>query len=153
MNLRLFFVTLLIVLPGAAGCGAPQPPMACTEETFPGWDDGDFTLAYCEELGLVCNEAVTLADACPAFLVELETYFDEFLVPELMKRLPYLPWQIDIEALVERLFGRLSGGCDRIDILDQVATCQPAGNEGEACLEDADCSQGLVCQEEICAVP
>jgi len=153
MNARLICATLLIVSMGAIGCGAPQPPMACTEEAFPGWENGDFRLAYCEELDMVCNEGVTLADECPAFLEELEVYFREFLIPELTQRLERFPWEIDLEALADHLFGRLSGGCTRVDILEEVGTCQPVGNEEDACLEDADCREDLVCLEGMCLLP
>jgi len=109
MNARLICATLLIVSMGAIGCGAPQPPMACTEEAFPGWENGDFRLAYCEELDMVCNEGVTLADECPAFLEELEVYFRDVLIPELTERLERFPWEIDLEALAQSLNMSYSG--------------------------------------------
>jgi hypothetical protein len=153
MNARLICVTLLIAGMGAFGCGAPEPPLACTEEAFPWWEGEDFTIAYCEELDMVCNEAVTLAEECPDFLIDLEAYFQDFLIPQLTERLEVLPWQIDLEALVNRLFDHLSGGCTQVDILDQVGTCQPPGNEEDACVEDADCRADLSCEGGMCLLP
>ena len=153
MSARLICATLLIVSMGAIGCGAPQPPMACTQEEFPWWEHGDFMRNYCEELDMVCNEAVTFGDECPEFIEELEVYFRDVLIPQLTERLEVLPWEIDLEALVDHLFGRLSGGCTRIDILSEVGTCQPVGNEEDACLEDADCREDLVCIEGMCLPP
>jgi hypothetical protein len=153
MNARILCATLLIIGMGTMGCGAPEPPLACTEEAFPGWEGADLTLAYCEELDMVCNEAVTVGSECPEFLEELEVYFREVLIPELTARLEFSPWEIDLEALVDRLFERLSGGCSHIDVLGEFGTCQPAGGLEDPCLEDVDCLEDLVCLEEMCLLP
>ncbi len=153
MNARLICATLLIIGMGTIGCGAPEPPLACMDEPFPWWEEGDFVLEYCSEMDMVCNEAVTLADECPGFLEELEVYFREFLIPQITERLEYLPWEVDLEGLVDYLFIRLSGGCAQVNALAELGTCQPAGNEEDPCLEDADCREDLVCLEEMCLPP
>lgn len=148
------FATMLIIGMGVMGCGAvPEPPLACTEEGLPWYPEGEFTLEYCQALGLVCNEAVTLADECPAFVDELEVYIREVLVPMMSDWFSFLPSFIDLEELVAMLFDQYVGVCGEVEFLDEFGTCQPRGDQGEACAEEADCLAGLACVEGLCVVP
>ena len=155
MKGKLFFSLAWVILVGAIGCGAPQPPLPCSDEplplSYPATQIPDFTLEYCEELGLVCNEAVTLADECPAFVSDLMQYFEEVLIPILVEKLRYLPWQIDVERLLGYLFTRLQGACAHTEILDQIGTCQLPGDVSAPCDENADCLEGLVCMYGYCS--
>jgi hypothetical protein len=154
MKIRLICAALLIVGFGSAGCGAvPEPPLACSEEGFQWWGEGDFSFQFCQAFGMECNEAVTLADECPAFVDELEGYIREVLVPMIRDHLPFIPSFIDIDELVAMLFDQYVGVCGEIDFLDQVGTCQPLGGEGDPCVEDEDCFGDLACVEGVCAAP
>ena len=154
MKTQLICAALLIIGVGAVGCGAvPEPPLACTEEVIQWGEHGGFSFQYCEALGMECNEAVTLTDECPAFVDELEGYIRDVLVPMIGDSLPFIPSFIDIDELVVMLFDRYVGVCGEVEFLDEVGTCQPLGNEGDVCAEDADCLGDLACSEGICAVP
>ncbi len=154
MKTQLICAALLIIGVGAVGCGAvPEPPLACTEEVIQWGEHGGFSFQYCEALGMECNEAVTLADECPAFVDELEGYIRDVLVPMIGDSLPFIPSFIDIDELVAMLFDRYVGVCGEVEFLEEVGTCQPRGNEGDVCAEDADCLGDLACSEGLCAVP
>lgn len=156
MKNRLFFSALALVWI-AAGCGAPEPPMPCTEQPLH-WrqqveQSREITFEYCDAFDRVCNEAVTLADTCPGFVSELEQYFAEVLIPILSDKLEHLPWHIDIDRLAGLLFDRLQGACGEVDLLDQIGTCQAAGDVGAPCAEESDCMEGLFCLDNVCQVP
>ena len=158
MKAGVISATLLIIAVGAMGCGAvPEPPLACTDEEFTVGDHGDFSFAYCEALGMVCNEAVTAADKCPGFVVELEAYIREVLLPMISDELSFLPSFFDVEELVamvfDHYFDQYAGVCGEIESLDEIGTCQCLGNLEDPCAEDADCLGDLVCLEETCTVP
>jgi hypothetical protein len=151
MKTQLICAALLIIGMGAVGCGAvPEPPLACTDEELQWGDHGGFSLQYCQALGMECNEAVTLADECPAFVAELEEYIGGVLIPMMTD---WLPSYINAEELFAELFAQYVGACGEIEFLEEVGTCQPLGNEGDVCAEDADCLGDLACSEGICAVP
>ncbi len=155
MKAGLIYATLLIIGMGAMGCGAvPQPPLACTEQEFEWGGHGGMTLQYCQAFGMECNEAVTLADECPAFVDELEGYIRNVLVPMMTDWLSsFLPSYIDVDELVATLFDDYVGVCGEVELLDQVGTCQPLGNVAAPCAEDADCLGDLACLEGVCSVP
>lgn len=153
MKNRMLLAALLVPLI-FAGCGAPQPPMPCTEQPLH-WrqqveQSREITFEYCEAVDRVCNEAVTLADTCPGFVSDLEQYFEEVLIPILSEKLRYLPWHVDIDRLADLLFDRLQGACGEVDLLDRIGTCQAAGDVGAPCAEDADCLEGLLCTDNVC---
>ena len=151
MKAGLIYATLLIIGMGAMGCGAvPEPPLACTDQELQWGDHGGFTLQYCQALGMVCNEAVTLADECPAFVDELEEYIGGVLIPMMTDTLPSY---IDAGELFAELFDQYVGVCGEVEFLDQIGTCQPLGNSGDPCAEGADCAGDLACVEGMCAVP
>ena len=146
MKARLIHATLLIIGIGVMGCGAvPEPPLACTDE--------DLTIEYCQALGMVCNEAVTLADKCPAFVNELEVYIREAIVPMVADSVSFLPAFISVEELVAMMFEEYAGVCGEIDMPGEMGTCQFVGEEADSCAEDADCCEHLVCEQGICVVP
>lgn len=152
MKARLICAALLVIGMGAMGCGAvPEPPLACSDQE-PGWSS-PWGLSYCQALGMECNEAVTVADECPAFVVELEGYIRNVLVPMLSDRLSFLPSFINVDELVAMLFEQYVGVCGQLEALGQYGTCQPLGDLGNACAEDADCIAGLGCVAGTCAVP
>jgi hypothetical protein len=152
MKTQLVYAALLIIGMGAMGCGAvPEPPLACSEEGW--WGEGEFTFQYCQALGMECNEAVTLADECPAFVDELEDYIRNVIVPMISDALPFIPSFIDIEDLVAMLFDQYVGVCGEIGFLDEIGTCQALADEGGECAEDADCLGDLACVEGLCVVP
>lgn len=148
---------LLIAGIGVAGCGAPEPPVACFEGEFPSWDwDADNEAArhfhhfeYCERLAMVCNEAVTLADECPDFMTELVAFIEAEIAPFVSRWLDFIPF-IDQDGMLEWIVDMLQGSCGYIDVLDQIGTCQPPGEAGEACAEDADCVEGILCLDGFC---
>lgn len=152
MKAGLIYVTLFIIGMGAMGCGSgiPEPPLACTDQELQWGDHGGFSLEYCQALGMVCNEAVTLADECPAFVAELEEYIGSVLIPMMTDSLPSY---IDAEELFAELFSENVGVCGEVEFLDQVGTCQPLSNFEGPCAEDADCLGDLVCLEGMCLVP
>ena len=146
MKAGLIHATLLIIGIGAMGCGAvPEPPLACTDE--------DFTFEYCQALGMVCNEAVTLADECPAFVNELEVYIGEVIIPMAADSLSFLPPFISVQDLVAMIFEEYVGVCGELDILGEMGTCQFVDEGEDPCTEDADCREQLVCEQGICVVP
>jgi len=100
-----------------------------------------------------CNEAVTIADECPAFVDELEGYIRNVLVPMLSGKLSFLPSFIDVDELVAMLFEQYVGVCGQLEALGQYGTCQPLGGLEDACAENADCIAGLACVAGMCAVP
>jgi hypothetical protein len=154
MKTQFICAALLIIGMGAVGCGAvPEPPLACTEQEIQWGGHGGFSLQYCEALGMECNEAVTLADECPTFVDELEGYIREVLVPMIGDRVPFIPSFINIDELVAMLFEQYVGVCGEVEFLDEVGTCQPLGNEGDACAEDADCDGDLACSGGLCVIP
>jgi len=145
-------LTALLLILGilAVGCGAPEPPMACSE--------GDWQIdkrprpprfEYCERFDMVCNEAVTLAEVCPDFLSELIAYAETTILPTLSRYLRFLPW-LDPEEMLNWVLNNLEGACGYIDILDRVGTCQPPGELGFPCAEDADCAESILCVEGVC---
>ncbi len=151
----LLLLTAAVVVWTAAGCGAPEPPMPCTEQPLH-WrqqveQSREITFEYCDAFDMVCNEAVTLADTCPGFVSDLEQYFTEVLIPILSDKLRHLPWRIDIDRLAAMLFDRLQGACGEVDLLDQIGTCQAAGDVGAPCVEEQDCLEGLFCSDNMCA--
>ncbi|MEW6442736.1 MAG: Dickkopf N-terminal cysteine-rich domain-containing protein [bacterium] len=154
MKSKLFLAVISMVVAGAIGCGAPQPPLPCTQ-TASDWrqqvaQDRGILLEYCDDLGMVCDESVTLADECPTFLADLEEYFIEVILPVVAEKLPDLPWYIDPEKIIGLLFLKLQGVCGEADVLDQFGTCQPLGQEGDPCLADSECLEGLLCVSEVC---
>lgn len=155
MRGNLILSLLLAVGILASGCGAPEPPMACFDGDFPDWDweadrhGWDDPFEYCEAFGMVCNEAVTLADECPEFISGLIAYVEERVFPILSRVLRFLPW-LDVDEMMSWILDSLQGACGYIDILDQVGTCQPPGEEGDPCAEDADCMEPLACLDQVC---
>jgi hypothetical protein len=153
MKAGLIYVTLFIIGMGAIGCNStvlPEPPLACTDQEIQWADGGGFTLQYCQALGMECNEAVTLADECPAFVAQLEDYIGDVLIPMMTDSLPSY---IDSEELFAELFAQYVGVCGEVELLDQIGTCQPLSNSEGPCAEDADCLGDLVCLEGMCLVP
>lgn len=157
MKGRLLCALLLIAGIGVAGCGAPEPPMACFEGEFPWWDwsaDNEaarhFDFQYCERFDMVCNEAVTLAEECPAFMTELVAFIEEEIAPFVSRWLDFVPF-IDLDGILGWIVDILQGSCGYIDVLDQIGTCQPPGEVGEACAELEDCVLGLDCVDGLCA--
>lgn len=154
MKTGLFCSVLLVIGIVAMGCGSPQPPLPCSDDGFPDWRTadhwGDFDFQYCEEFDMVCNEAVTVAAECPAFMAKLATFIQERVVPILERVLRYLPWQIDLDRVLEIVFDRLQGVCGHLDILDRIGTCQPPGEAGDPCAEDADCLAEFTCLAGEC---
>lgn len=146
------FPLVLVVGTILSACGAPEPPMACFEDEIPwaarGAPPPGKTPHYemCEHFDMVCNEAVTLADECPQFLAELVAFLQEDVLPRLSH---FLPW-LDVDDMLSWIMDNLQGACGHIDILDRVGTCQPPGQTGDPCAEDADCGPGLVCLDQAC---
>ena len=132
MKTQLICAALLIIGMGADGlrrCSRTAPGVY-----RPGTPVGrpwGFSLQYCQALGMVCNEAVTLADECPAFVAELEDYIGGVLIPMMTDTLPSY---IDADELFAELFAQYVGVCGEIEFLDEVGTCQPLGNEGDVCV-------------------
>jgi hypothetical protein len=141
----------------ASGCGVPEPPMACFDGDFPHWDwdaarhDGHDPFEYCEAFNMVCNEAVTLADECPGFISGLIEFIEKEVYPVLSHFLGFLPW-LDVDEMMSWILDSLQGACGYVDILDRVGTCQPPGEEGDPCAEDADCMEPLVCLDQVCGL-
>ncbi len=155
MRENVFCALLLIIGILASGCGVPEPPMACIDGEMPDWDwhadkhDWDYTFEYCERLDMVCNEAVTLADECPAFVSGLVEYLEGRIFPMLSEFLDFIPW-LDVDGMLSWILDNLQGACGYIGILDQVGTCQPLGEAGDPCAEDADCVEGILCLDQAC---
>lgn len=155
MRAKFYCPLVLVIAVLAAGCGAPEPPMACLDGDFPWWDfdadnhPWDYTFEYCEAFDMVCNDAVTLAEECPVFLAELIAYLEDRIFPILSRWLDFLPW-LDVDEMLTWIVDALQGACGYIDILDRVGTCQPLGEEGAPCAEDADCLEGIPCLEGVC---
>ncbi len=150
---RLFPLVLVFGLL-VSGCGAPEPPMACFEDQVPWKDRGappgmGHHFKMCEHFGMVCNEAVTLADECPEFMAELLAFLQEEILPRLSRIQDFLPW-LDLDEMLSWIVENLQGACGYIDILDRVGTCQQPGQAGDPCAEDADCEPGLLCLEGVC---
>jgi hypothetical protein len=102
---------------------------ACTDElVIPCYDNSDRSCDRAERIppvgaeDLVCNEAVSLEEACQDLLDSL-------------------PPQIPIPEV-----------CQYIPPLEIIGTCQPPGMAGDPCAEDDDCEVELVCnlQNEVC---
>ena len=154
MKVQFIFAALLIIGMGAEGCGAvPEPPLACTEDPIELGEHGQFSFQYCTFIGMECNEAVTLADECPAFVVELEGYIREVLIPMFGDRLSFIPSFIDIDELFATLFEQYVGVCGEVEFFGDFGTCQPRGGEGAVCAEDDDCVGDLVCVDGTCVEP
>ena len=101
--------------------------VACTDDLLiPCYDNSDFSCDKAERVppvgaeDLLCNEAVTLAEACQDLLDSLP---------------PGIP---------------IPDVCDYIPPLENIRTCQPPGGAGCPCAEDADCEDGLICTAEGC---
>lgn len=159
MRGNVFMGLLLIFALISPGCGVPEPPMACFEGDAPDWEwerDAEwhgwhYGFEYCEAFDMVCNEAVTLADACPDFVSGLIEYVEGRVFPVLSRVLRFLPW-LDVDEMLSWILDGLQGACGYADILDRVGTCQPPGEEGDPCAEDGDCLEPLVCLEQLCEV-
>ena len=155
MRGAVFSALLLAVGILVSGCGAPEPPMACFDGEIPDWDwqtarhHGHPSFEYCERLDMVCNEAVTLADECPAFMSELIAYAEEKVFPMISEYLDFLPW-LDVDEMLSWILENLEGACGYVDFLDQIGTCQPPGEAGDPCAEDQDCLETLLCVDQVC---
>ena len=145
----------------ASSCGVPEPPMACLDGELPDWvwnwemdaakrdPHRDYGFEYCEYFDMVCNEAVTLAEQCPGFMSTLLEYLEARVFPVLSRILDFLPW-LDVDGMLSWLAEELQGACGYIGYLDQIGTCQPPGEPGDPCAEDADCMEGILCLEQVC---
>jgi hypothetical protein len=161
MRENAFCALLLTIGILASGCGAPDPPMACFDGEMPDWvwdgdsdaarhdPDRDYGFEYCEYFDMVCNEAVTLEDECPAFMSGLLEYLEESIFPMLSRFLNFLPW-LDVDGMLSWIAEELQGACGYVGYLDQIGTCQPPGEAGDPCAEDADCVEGILCLDQVC---
>lgn len=161
MRENVFCALLLIIGILASGCGVPEPPMACFDGEMPDWvwdwdrdadrhDPGwDHSFEYCEHFDMVCNQAVSLADECPAFMSGLIEYLEGRLFPILSRFLDFLPW-LDVDEMLGWIVEELQGACGYIGYLDQIGTCQPPGEAGDPCAEDADCVETILCLDQVC---
>ncbi len=100
---------------------------ACTDDpVIPCYDNSDFSCDRAEKVpplgveDLVCNEAVSLEDACQDLIASLPP---DIPIPEV---------------------------CEYIPPLENIGTCQPPGIAGDPCAEDADCEEPLICPAGVC---
>lgn len=163
MRGNLLCALLLVIGILAAGCGAPEPPLACFDGELPDWvwdwdwgmdaarhdPDWDYGFEYCDHFDMVCNHAVTLAEECPDFMSGLLEYLEVRVFPMLSRFLGSIPW-LDIDEMLGWITEELQGACGYVGYLDMIGTCQPPGEEGDPCVEDADCVEGILCLDQVC---